>query len=415
MYRLFFDFFYDGGLNSAAASWLSVFILLALMAALCWLANFVAKKIISRAVYGIVKRSQTKWDDIFYDNRVFSAASHLAPALVVIAFVDQFPFWREFIYKAALIYMAFVGYLIFDRIINSSECIYRTYEVSKEKPITSYLQVLKIFCAMVCVIISVGIIVDKSPWSLLSGIGAMTAVLLVIFKDTITGLSAGIQLSANKMLHIGDWIEMPKFGADGEVIEITLNTVKVQNWDKTLIMIPIYCMISESFKNWRGMYDAGGRRIKRALYIDVSSVSFCGPEILASFKKSPIVGPVMARCLGAPARPSDAPSAASSESLSDAERSMSNDGLTNAGAFRRYIVEYLRSHPMIDRSMPAVARQLHPCEYGLPVEIYAFCSKTEWLAYEEAQAGIVEHLIAAAPEFGLKIFQRPAGGDIKKA
>jgi miniconductance mechanosensitive channel len=385
------------------------------MVFLCWLSNFAAKKIISHAVYKIVKKSQTQWDDVFYENRVFSAFSHIAPALVIMIFAGQFPFWREFLNKSALVYMALIGYITAERIIESVDCIYKTYEMSKEKPITSYLQVLKLFAVAVCLILTVGVIVDKSPWTLLSGIGALTAVLLVIFKDSIMGLSAGIQLSVNKMLHIGDWIEMPKYGADGEVIEITLNTVKVQNWDKTLIMIPVYCLISESFKNWRGMYTSGGRRIKRAIYIDVSSVSFCGPDIIDGLRKNKMTGPRLEVFLNKISKKDDTVSGVSPAADQSAFGSTDFEGLTNAGVFRNYIVEFLRSHPLVDKTMPVTARQLHPCEYGLPIEIYAFCGKTEWLVYENAQAGIIEHFIAIAHEFGLKIFQRPAGADMKKS
>lgn len=398
MYRFFWEIFSYYGASNEVSSWSSASIMFIIMVFLCWLSNFVAKKIISQAVYKIVKKSQTQWDDVFYENRVFSAFSHIAPALVIMIFAGQFPFWREFLNKSALVYMAFIGYITAERIIESVDCIYKTYEMSKEKPITSYLQVMKLFAVAVCLILSVGVIVDKSPWTLLSGIGALTAVLLVIFKDSIMGLSAGIQLSVNKMLHIGDWIEMPKYGADGEVIEITLNTVKVQNWDKTLIMIPVYCLISESFKNWRGMYTSGGRRIKRAIYIDVSSVSFCGPDIIDGLRKNKMTGSRLEVFFNK----------ISEKNNADFE------GLTNAGVFRNYIIEYLRAHPLVDKTMPVTARQLHPCEHGLPVEIYAFCGKTEWLVYENAQAGIIEHFIAIAPEFGLKIFQRPAGADMKK-
>lgn len=414
MYRFFSDIFSYYGASNEVSSWSSVSIMFITMVFLCWLSNFAAKKIISHAVYKIVKKSQTQWDDVLYENRVFSAFSHVAPALVIMIFAGQFPFWREFLNKSALVYLAFIGYITAERIIESVECIYKTYEMSKEKPITNYLQVLKLFAVAVCLILSVGVVVDKSPWTLLSGIGALTAVLLVIFKDSIMGLSAGIQLSANKMLHIGDWIEMPKYGADGEVIEITLNTVKVQNWDKTLIMIPVYCLISESFKNWRGMYTSGGRRIKRAIYIDVSSVSFCGPEIVDGLKKNKMTGPRLEAFFNKMPKKDDTVSGAQPAAEQSACGSADFEGLTNAGVFRTYIIEFLRAHPLVDKTMPVTARQLHPCEYGLPIEIYAFCGKTEWLVYENAQAGIIEHFIAIAPEFGLKIFQRPAGADMKK-
>ncbi len=396
MYNYIFNSLIYSGLDIKSSTYISVGVLCIIMLFFCWFSNYAAKKLITKFVYRLVIKSQNRWDDIFYENKAFGAFSHIAPALVVIFFVGEFPFWREFLYKFAMIYMTVIAYIAFERVVDSAECIYKNYEVSKEKPVTNYLQVLKIFGIIVCVIISIGIIVEKSPWTLLSGIGAMTAVLMVIFKDTIMGLSAGIQLSVNKMLHIGDWIEMPEYGADGEVIEITLNTVKVQNWDKSFTMIPVYCMISESFKNWRGMFMAGGRRIKRAIFIDMTSVHFCEEEELHKYTNKIIVD--------------DGDSVGDTDNDSCGDNSVHSSFLrvTNMGIFRKYVYNYLKAHPDIDSSMYIMARQLQPSEYGLPLEIYAFCKKTEWAAYESVQARLIEHLIAAAPEFGLRIFQRPA-------
>jgi miniconductance mechanosensitive channel len=431
MYKYLYDSFIYSGLSHGNSYYLSMFIIFIVMLFFCWLSNYIAKKIISRAVYKIVVSSQNRWDDVFYQNRVFSAISHVAPALVIMGFAGEFQLWRDFLNKSALIYMALIAYIAFGRIIDSIDCIYKTYEVSKEKPVTNYLQVLKIFCIIVCVIISIGIFVEKSPWTLLSGIGAMTAVIMVIFKDTIMGLSAGIQLSANKMLHIGDWIEMPKYGADGEVIEITLNTVKVQNWDKTLIMIPVYCLISESFKNWRGMYMTGGRRIKRAIYLDMTSIKFCGPETIEDYKKDELIGGyiesiISERAARAQAQAAvDVPAPAGEGLSSGGDNETKNavlpagenktceadclcQSFTNAGIFREYIHQYLKKHPHINENMYLMARQLQPGAYGLPVEIYAFCRETEWSAYESVQAQIIEHMLSVVPRFGLRIFQRPA-------
>ncbi len=434
MYKYLYGSFIYSGLSHSHSYYLSLFIVFIVMLFFCWLSNYIAKKIISRAVFKIVVKSQNRRDDVFYQNRVFSAISHVAPALVIMAFAGEFQLWSNFLNKSALIYIALIAYIAFARIIDSVDCIYKTYEVSKEKPITNYLQVLKIFCIIVCFIISIGIFVEKSPWTLLSGIGAMTAVIMVIFKDTIMGLSAGIQLSANKMLHIGDWIEMPKYGADGEVVEITLNTVKVRNWDKTLIMIPIYCLISESFKNWRGMYISGGRRIKRAIYLDMTSIKFCGPEAIEDYKKDELIGGYIETIFGEGAgrvetRTSGAAEAA--EPAAEGSNAYNGDKVesavsppaggnkvcetdclcrlsTNAGIFRGYVHRYLKNHPHINKNMYSMARQLQPGAYGLPVEIYAFCRETEWPAYESVQAQIIEHILSIAPRFGLRIFQRPA-------
>ena len=424
MYKFLYDSFVYSGLSHGNSYYLSIFILFIVMLFFCWLSNYIAKKTISRAVYKIVVRSQNRWDDIFYENKVFSAVSHVAPAVVIMIFAGEFQLWRDFLNKFAMIYIAVITYIAFDRIIDSIDSIYKTYEVSKEKPVTNYLQVLKIFCIIVCVIIAAGIIVEKSPWTLLSGIGAMTAVLMVIFKDTIMGLSAGIQLSANKMLHIGDWIEMPKYGADGEVIEITLNTVKVQNWDKTIIMIPVYCLISESFKNWRGMYMTGGRRIKRAIYLDMTSIKFCGPEAVEDYKKDELIGSYIESIMNEKAVCAETNTAGGGGRQLNNEEAVKSllpgvenkkcvsgcqcQSLTNAGIFRDYVYQYLKKHPQINGNMYLMARQLQPGAYGLPVEIYAFCRETEWTVYEDVQAQIIEHMLSVVPRFGLRIFQRPA-------
>jgi miniconductance mechanosensitive channel len=238
----------------------------------------------------------------------------------------------------------------------------------------------------------------------LSGLGALTAVLLLVFKDTILGFVAGIQLSANKMVAVGDWIEMPKYGADGDVIDVALTTVKVQNFDKTITTIPAYALISDSFKNWRGMFQSGGRRIKRAVHIDMQTVMFCNEEMLARFAKIQYISEYIQR---------------KKEELEkhNAKHQVDNSNLvngrrmTNVGTFRAYVTEYLKNHPKIHRELTFLVRQLAPGESGLPIEIYVFTNDTEWAHYEAIQADIFDHILAVLPEFDLRVFQNPSGMD----
>jgi miniconductance mechanosensitive channel len=255
------------------------------------------------------------------------------------------------------------------------------------------------------IIVAISIVIDQSPLILLSGLGALTAVILLIFKDSILGLVAGIQLVANDMVRPGDWIEMPKYGADGDVIEITLNTVKVQNWDKTITTIPTYALISDSFKNWRGMQESGGRRIKRAVYVDVSSVRFCTPEMTAKFSRIKVLEEYIAR------KQAEMREYNEKHGIDDAVL-VNGRRMTNLGTFRAYLVEYLKRHPKIHQDMTFLVRHLQPTELGLPIEIYVCSNDQEWSNYEGIQADIFDHIFASLPEFGLRPFQSPTGSDI---
>jgi miniconductance mechanosensitive channel len=243
---------------------------------------------------------------------------------------------------------------------------------------------LKIVAICIGAIIIVSIIIDKDPTKLLAGLGASAAVLMLVFKDSIMGLVAGVQLSANDMLRPGDWIEMPKYGADGTVIDVTLTTIKVQNWDKTITTIPPYALVSDSFQNWRGMFDSGGRRIKRSIYIDMNSVKFCDKEQLEAFAKKGM--------------------------LTETENSGHEVNLT---LFRQWLEEWLRKHPKVNKEMIIMVRQLQPTPQGTPLELYFFFNGTAWVDYEHFQAEVFEYILAMIPEFGLRVFQTPAGNDIK--
>jgi miniconductance mechanosensitive channel len=394
----------ETGFNEDAAHYLSVILMIMFIALICILANLLAKKIILRIITHVIKRNKYEWDNFFLERKVFHKISHIVPAVIIFHFASSFPEYQSFIEKGAFAYIFIVGILVFNSFLDACNDIYLTFDVSREKPIKGYIQVVKIAVFIVGGIVLVAELIGQNPIILLSGLGALSAVLMLIFKDSILGLVAGIQLSANDMVRVGDWIEMPKFDADGDVIDITLNTIKVKNWDKTVTMIPSYALISTSFKNWRGMQETGGRRIKRSLYIDVSSICFCTPEMLSEFKRIHYLAEYLE------AKEAEI-SAWNRENQINPENLVNGRKLTNIGVYRAYIQNYLSRHPQIHRELTMMVRQLAPGEHGLPLEIYAFTNDIRWSVYEAVQADIFDHLFAIAREFGLRIFQNPTGHD----
>ncbi|RKY14179.1 MAG: mechanosensitive ion channel family protein [Planctomycetota bacterium] len=385
--------------------------LLVVVLVLAWVANFITKEIVLRIVRRFVKKSKTQWDDILDEHRVFTLLSHLVPAVIIyksapIVFIDTLGGGR-FMEVASVIYMIVIGMLVVNAFLSSVIDIYRTYAFARRMPIRGFVQVVKIIVFIAGSIIILGFILGRDPTSILAGFGAMTAVTMLIFKDAILGFVAGIQLSANNMVHIGDWISMPKYGADGDVTDITLTTVKVQNWDKTISTIPAYSLISESFQNWRGMSESGGRRIKRAVHIDMNTIRFCDEAMLAKFGRIQH----LAEYIDTKKREIDEHNKA--DNVDDGEL-VNGRRMTNIGSFRAYVIAYLKHHPKINQNMTFLVRQLKPTECGLPIEIYVFCNDQIWANYEAIQADIFDHILAVVPEFGLRVFQNPAGADFAK-
>ncbi len=382
--------------------------LLIAVIALAWLANFITKKFILHIVKRVVTKSKNQWDDVLSKRHVFTLMSHLVPAVIINAFSSivffDTPGAERFMHVCAIIYMILIGMLVLNAFLNSVVDIYRTYEFARKIPIRSFMQVIKIVIFIAGSIIILGMIVKKDPTNILAGFGAMTAVLMLIFKDAILGFVAGIQISANNMVHLGDWIEMPKYGADGDVIDISLTTVKVQNWDKTISTLPAYSLISDSFKNWRGMSESGGRRIKRSINIDMNSVRFCDEAMLEKFRRFKYI----ADYIDSKKRELDEYN--KSENVDDTEL-VNGRRMTNIGTFRAYVVAYLKHHPEINQNMTFLVRQLKPTECGLPIEIYVFSNDKVWANYEAIQADIFDHILAGIPEFGLRVFQNPTGSD----
>ena len=375
------------------------------------IAYYILKYVVIGLARRIARRSSTTWDDALYDNRVIHKALLFVPGLAI-SFIapftlDEFPVALNWVVKITQLYMVFVTMMTINAFLNALYDIYQGFEVSKSKPIKGYLQVFKIVVIGIGIIVVISMLIGKSPIYLLGGLGAFSAVLLLIFRDPILGLVGGIQISANDMVRPGDWIVMDKSGADGVVTEISLTTVKVQNWDKTITTIPTYSLVSDSFVNWRGMEESGGRRIKRSINIDMNSVKFCSPELLDKLRKISLI--------------TDYIDGTEKElSAYNLARNIDNSVLvngrrqTNLGIFMAYLSAYLRNNPNIRLDMTFLVRQLQPKESGIPVEIYIFSKEQEWAKYEKIQADIFDHVLASVPEFELLVFQNPSGADFRQ-
>jgi len=384
-------------------------ILLAILFTTCVISFYITKVIIRQVAIRIIKRSSTEWDDKLLDNKFFTRISYLVPAIL---FLKLLPFaipyyegWINFGIALGEIYIVIIILLTIFSVINTFSDIYDTWEISKYKHIKGYIQLVKIILSGICAVLIIAILFDQSPLYLLTGLGAMSAVLLLVFKDSLLGLVAGIQLSANDMARPGDWITMPKFNADGDIEEITLTTVKVRNFDKTLVYIPAYALISDAFINWRGMLEAEGRRIKRALNVDMNSVRFCSDEMLEELKKIDLIRGYIEEKQAEIDQYNQQINSKNAESFGERRQ-------TNLGIFRAYMEAYLGSLDAINQEAILMVRQLAPTDKGIPLEVYAFSANKQWIVYEQVQSDIFDHLIAILPQFFLKLYQTPTGGDI---
>ena len=406
------DWLLQQGVAEDAAAFVTLAADIVLVVLLAVVADRLVKRVVVGRVTALASRTASHWDDAVTKHRVLHRMAHLAPALVIyylaIPVLAGYEQLTAVVRQVALIYMIVAAALAVDGALNAGVEIVRASKITRELPVKSFAQVLKLVLCAIAAISILSLVLGRSPLLMLSGFGAMSAVLMLVFKDAILGLVGGIQLSANRMVSRGDWIEMAKYGADGDVIEVGLTTVKVQNWDKTITTIPTYALISESFKNWRGMSESGGRRIKRAIYIDISSIRFCDEEMLARFAKIEHI----ADYLKAKRREIESWNA---EHGVDPANLINGRRLTNVGTFRAYVVAYLRNHPMVHQNMTFLVRQLAPTEHGLPIEIYVFSRDQVWSRYEAIQADIFDHLLAVVPEFDLRVFQSPSGRDVDRA
>ena len=375
------------GVTSSDNSWVYWTVVVSIIAFIILFVNLLCRRLLIPLVKQVIKRTRLSWDDILFNDVLLRDVTHLVPPILIAVLMPMaFSVENvvlEFLLKVNIIYLIAV--------IAKLLCTFLTslYELSnrqnhlKNHPLKGVYQMLKIVVVCIALIIIVSVLIGKNPGYVLTALGASAAVLMLVFKDMILGLVAGVQLSANDMLRPGDWISMPKYGADGDVMEVTLTTVKVQNWDKTITTIPPYALVSDSFQNWRGMKESGGRRVKRSIYIDMRSITFCTDEQMAEFSERGW--------------------------LEGVERE--DKFIVNLHIFRNYLENYLRQHHRVNQKLIIMVRQLQPTAQGLPLELYFFSDGTDWVPYEHLQSEVFEHVFAVLPTFGLRVFQAPMGID----
>ncbi|MBQ4520924.1 MAG: mechanosensitive ion channel family protein [Bacteroidaceae bacterium] len=361
----------------------TLFILLA-----AWVSNLVGRRLIIPSVKKVVEKTNVTWDDHLLNEQVMNDICQLVPAFIVnlllpLVFTGN-PVVQQFLIKASEIYIIAIALRFVFSFSNSLYSLSNERERTRNRPLKGVFQMIKILAVCIGVIFIFSILLDKSPFDLFVGLGAAATVLMLVFKDTIVGLVAGVQLSANDMLRPGDWINMPKYGADGVVFEVNLTTVKVRNWDNTIVTVPPYTLVSDSFQNWRGMFESGGRRIKRSISIDMTSVRFCTSQELQKYRKQGLV------------------------QEGDDKRE-----LTNITMLRRAILDYLKHNPRVNQELMVMVRQLQPSAQGMPLELYFFSADKQWVAYETLQADVFDYVMAIVPQFGLKVFQSPMGDDLR--
>ena len=376
----------------------------------CWIIHQIVQGPLMRSFERFSSFTNQQWDNVLVEKHFIRRLLHFIPLIILYIFIPPIlegTAAHTLSITLVNILLLIAGMLTLDALLNSILVIYESSTISKEISITPFVQVVKLLLYFVTVILIISILVQKTPLYILSGLGALTAVLMFVFKDILMGFVGGIQLIANKMVAPGDWIEMTKYGADGDVLEITLTTVKVKNFDNTITTIPTYALINESFKNWRNMNLSGGRRIKRFVYIDLGSIKFCSSEMLERFKLIQLISKTIQD------RQQEILEFNQQNNI-DESTLVNGRRLTNIGVFRSYVEAYLRHHPMIHQEMTFIVRQLSPGEKGLPIEIYVFCKDTNWTAYESVQADIFDHILAVVPEFDLQVFQEPSGTDFQK-
>jgi miniconductance mechanosensitive channel len=402
----------DAGVASDWIPYLRLMVLVVLLAIILFTSFFITRRYVIRYLHSFFKKTAVTWDDVLADNKTFENLAHIVPAVIVKIFAPilfrDFDGMLPIVNKMIDVYLIIVGMMVLVSVLRAMEYLLQQSQAFIHKPIGSYFQLARILLYIATGITVISLLLDKSPVVLLGAFGAMTAIILLIFKDTILGVVASVQISSNDMVRVGDWIEMPKFNADGDVIAINLHTVKVRNWDKTITTIPTYYFITDSFKNWRGMRESGGRRIKRTILINLRSIRFVDPETRERYKKFYLIRDYITQRQAEIER-------FNAEHDFDTSELINGRRMTNIGVFRKYAEAYLRNHKSIRQDMTLLVRHLAIEDRGLPLEIYCFTNTVVWAEYESIQADIFDHLLAAIPYFGLEAFQQPAGSDIEAA
>lgn len=400
------------GLSASKADQLDQFILFALLLLIALGVDFICRFILLHIVSALVKRTRVTWDDILFDRSVLIHLSRMVAPLVLsltipMAFTGVESFGLLLISRLCnvLILITFLNFI--NALLKAIYTVYNSKEQFRDRPLKGLLQTAQVALWFIGGIVIIATLLGKSPLSLLAGLGASAAILMLVFKDSIMGVVSGVQLSANDMLKVGDWIAMPKYGADGTVIEVTLNTVKVRNWDNTITTIPPYLLVSDSFQNWRGMQESGGRRVKRSVNIDMNSVRFCTPEMLDKYRKIKLLADYIDQTEKVIKDYNEAQQIDNSVLVNGRRQ-------TNLGVFRAYLNAYLHNLPTVNDEMTILVRHLQPTDRGIPVELYFFTRTTDWAPYEQIQADVFDHLLAIVPEFDLRVFQSPTGADFRQ-
>lgn len=372
------------------------------------LAYWFGRAVLVRLLHRAAALTRHTWDDELIAHRVPSRLAQLLPVFIVYAGVDVLPGFdgplEALLLKVTGIYMVLVVTFALTATLSAANAIYEAYPVSRQRPLKGFVQLLQLVIIIIGLLLVIASLMDQEPWVLLSGFGAMTAVLLLVFKDTILSLVASVQLTALDLVRVGDWIEVPQYGADGDVIDVELHTIKVQNWDKTITTIPTHRLISDSFRNWRGMSESGGRRIKRCINLDAASVRFLSEEEVEKFRRFELLDDYIAGKQDELLR--------QNRDAGESVAGVNQRRLTNIGTFRAYVYNYLAARPDIRSDMTLLVRQLASGPEGIPIELYCFTDTTTWGEYEGIQGDIFDHLLAIVPEFGLRLYQRPAGADV---
>ncbi|MEE3040044.1 MAG: mechanosensitive ion channel domain-containing protein [Candidatus Latescibacterota bacterium] len=374
---------------------------------LAWVSNVVTRQVLVHWIGGLIRTTRTRVDDVLLQRDVLRRMALLAPVIVLYYGADALPGDQALVRQAVSATLMLVLLLITGAMINAFQELSNDFASASEVPIKSYAQIVKLVVYILGGLMTVAVLTGRSPWVLLSGVGALMAVIILVFRETILNIVASVTITANRLVRVGDWIEAPAFGADGDVIDIALHTVKVQNWDKTITTIPTYKLVETSFKNWRGMSESGGRRIKRAIYIDMSTIRLCDQKMLERFERFELLSDDL-RSRRAEVERYNEEKGVNTEELINGRR------LTNVGSFRAYVAAYLRKHPKIHQDLTFLIRQLAPTPKGLPIEIYVFTNDIEWANYEGIQADIFDHLLAVVPMFELRVFQEPTGADWRR-
>ena len=402
---LLYDYLISVGTSEVIAKYLNMLALLVAMSIVVFIIDFIVRKVLLTMFSAFALRSKSNFDDLMVTNKVSKNIAHIIPLLIVMELVPyvfiDFPFFENLILKVLEVFAIVLTLWIVRSLLNTFKDYLKTLPRLKDKPIDSYIQVFMIFAWIAGFVFIFAIITGTPVWKFLTAFGAASAVVILIFKDTILGFVASIQVSINDMVRIGDWITFEKYGADGDVIEINLATVKVQNFDKTITTIPTYALISDSFKNWRGMEDSGGRRIKRALIIKLDSVKYLSKGEVDKLKKIQLISDYLEN------RQISIDSFNSDKNINK-DLLLNGRNLTNIGVFRKYIDAYVNQHSGINKDMTVMIRQLAPTSQGLPIEVYAFSSDKRWANYEYIMADIFDHLLASVSYFDLELFELPS-------